>query len=562
MLGAGWGTRVSVHAFRAAGWEVAALWSRRPERAAAEAARLEIPFATHDAAALFDRAEIDAVAIHTPPHLHLEMSRAAFAAGKHVLLDKPFATNVADARSLLAAAEASGRTAMINFEFRFAPLCLQVGSLVAEGAIGQLRHVSMDIQTTNPLLQLERPWRLDPALGGGLLNELGSHAIDRLRQWFGDLATVSARLASFPPEGLDPGLTSEDHISASFSFAAGGIATLAMSWVSDPPLGLRIVITGSEGVIRATSSGGMLTEGEVALGRRRRRWLHPRRDSRRSGSGRSGRCHRRVGPPDPGIRAGHRHGPLRVAKLRRWPALADRARRPTRVRSHRPHRRAAPRLAPSRHAPRPLFRSPRPFLLSPPRSGGRCHGVTEGGLPRVAAVVPRARPPLPSASPPASRGERGSDSFRGFSGASGLEPSATPALSALGTQKGNASARSHASSINRASRSWYPSSGRSQIQPIITSARISKNKREQLHRPLVEPAHRAIAGQQRSSDRFEPRLFQVAEQRHRQLVLMPAEARIIEIDHMQRARLADQNVVRMQVRVNQRIGPGVVTRSR
>ena len=40
-----------------------------------------------------------------------------------------------------------------------------------------------------------------------------------------------------------------------------------MSWVSDPPLGLRIVITGSEGVIRATSSGGMLTEGEVALGR-------------------------------------------------------------------------------------------------------------------------------------------------------------------------------------------------------------------------------------------------------------------------------------------------------
>ena len=267
VLGAGWGTRVSVHAFREAGWEVAALWSRRPERAASEAARLEIPFATHDAAALFDRAEIDAVAIHTPPHMHLEMCRAAFAAGKHVLLDKPFATNVADARALLAAAEASQRTAMVNFEFRLAPLCLQIGSLVAEGAIGQLRHVSMDIQTTNPLIQLERPWRLDPALGGGLLNELGSHAIDRLRQWFGDLATVSARLASFPPEGLDPGLTSEDHISASFSFAAGGIATLAMSWVSDPPSGLRIVITGSEGVIRATSSGGMLTEGEVALGR-------------------------------------------------------------------------------------------------------------------------------------------------------------------------------------------------------------------------------------------------------------------------------------------------------
>ncbi len=267
ILGTGWGTRVSVHAFRAAGWEVAGLWSRRPERAAAEAARLEIPFATHDAAELINRAEIDAVAIHTPPHMHLELCRAAFAAGKHVICDKPFATNVADARALLAAAEASECTAMVNFEFRLAPLRLQVASLLAEGAIGDVRHVSMDVQTTNPLIELERPWRLDPALGGGLLNELGSHAIDGLRQWFGDLASVSARLGSFPPAGLEPGLNSEDQISASFGFVAGGIATLSMSWVSDPPLGLRIVIAGSDGVIRATSSGGMLTDGEVALGR-------------------------------------------------------------------------------------------------------------------------------------------------------------------------------------------------------------------------------------------------------------------------------------------------------
>ena len=124
ILGAGWGARVSAPAFRAAGWEVAGLWSRRPQRAEAEAARLEIPFATHDPAALINRPEIDAVAIHTPPHLHLELCRAAFAAGKHVLCDKPFATNIADARALLVAADASDRTAMLNFEFRFAPLRL------------------------------------------------------------------------------------------------------------------------------------------------------------------------------------------------------------------------------------------------------------------------------------------------------------------------------------------------------------------------------------------------------------------------------------------------------
>lgn len=267
MFGTGWGTRVSVPAFREAGWDVAGLWSRRPDRAAHFAERLEIPYSTGDAQALIDRPEIDAVAIHTPPHMHLDLCRAAFVAGKHVLCDKPFATNIPDAEAMLQASEASGLTAMVNYEFRFAPLRQQVERLIADGEIGDVRHVSLDLQTTNPMLEFERPWRLDPAHGGGLLNELGSHAIDRLRQWFGDLATVSARMASFPEEELDPQFTSEDHISATFEFVNGGVATLSMSWVTDPPLGMRIVIAGSEGTILATSPGSMLSDGEVSLGR-------------------------------------------------------------------------------------------------------------------------------------------------------------------------------------------------------------------------------------------------------------------------------------------------------
>ncbi|MYD74875.1 MAG: Gfo/Idh/MocA family oxidoreductase, partial [Chloroflexi bacterium] len=266
-FGTGWGTRVSVPAFRAAGWEVAGLWSRKPERAAMMAERLEIPFATHEASALLDRPEIDAVAIHTPPHMHLDLCRAAFAAGKHVLVDKPFATNVDDARALAVAAEDADLTAMVNYEFRYAPLRAQVEQLLKDGAIGAVRHASIDLQTTNPLLQMDRPWRLDPAHGGGLLNELGSHAIDRFRQWLGAIATVSAQFASFPPEGLDPSFATEDQVSASFTFDSGASAALSMSWVSDPPLGLHIVITGSDGVILAISPGSMLSEGEVKIGK-------------------------------------------------------------------------------------------------------------------------------------------------------------------------------------------------------------------------------------------------------------------------------------------------------
>ncbi len=267
MFGTGWGIRVSVPAFREAGWEVAGLWSRRPERAAHFAERLQIPYSTGDAQALIARPEIDAVAIHTPPHMHLDLCRAAFDAGKHVLCDKPFATNIPDAEPMLQAAEASGLTAMVNYEFRFAPLRQQIQRLIADGAVGDVRHVSLDLHTTNPMLEFDRPWRLDPAHGGGLLNELGSHAIDRLRQWFGELAAVSAQMESSPPQGLDPQFTSEDHISATFELASGGIATLSMSWVTNPPLGMRIIIAGSEATIMATSPGMMLSEGEVLLGR-------------------------------------------------------------------------------------------------------------------------------------------------------------------------------------------------------------------------------------------------------------------------------------------------------
>ena len=267
ILGAGWGTRVSVPAFRAAGWEVVGLWSRRPERAESEAARLAIPFFTSDSAELITRPDVDAVAVHTPPGTHLELCRAAFAAGKHVLCDKPFAADATEARALHGEAERSGLVAMINYEFRFTPLRLQIAQLMGEGAIGQFQYATFEMHTTNPLVQLERLWRLDPAQGGGLLNELGSHAIDRTRQWFGEIASVTAQLASFPAAELDPGLVTEDVLSARMAIRSGGFATLTMSWVADPPPGLQATIVGSEGVLSARSSGSMLSTGEVWLGR-------------------------------------------------------------------------------------------------------------------------------------------------------------------------------------------------------------------------------------------------------------------------------------------------------
>ena len=267
VLGAGWGARVSVPAFRAAGWDVAGFWSRTPERAKEHAERLKIPFATTEAAELFAAPGIDAVAIHTPPALHLPLCRAALDAGKHVLCDKPFAMSVAEAEEIAALAEASGPIAMINYEFRFAPLPLQIKDLLDQGAIGRFHHAAVETHVTNPLIGLGIAWRLDPRQGGGILNELGSHYVDRLRQWFGDISSLSARLASFPPPDA-PALATEDWLGATCSFRNGGHATLNLSWVAELPLGSSVSIAGSEGVLTARCADSMLCSGEITLGRR------------------------------------------------------------------------------------------------------------------------------------------------------------------------------------------------------------------------------------------------------------------------------------------------------
>ena len=247
---------------------MAGLWSRTPERARAEAERLDIAMFTTDAEALITSPDIDAVAVHSPPATHRDFCQMAFDAGKHVLCDKPFAMNADEAREMKRAADASGVTSMINFELRFEPLRLQIKDILARGDIGVLRHATVELDATNPLIAMGRPWRLDPRHGGGLLNELGSHYLDMLRQWFGDLTSISARLESFPPPDIDAGIQTEDWLSATCTFARGGLATLTMSWVADPPHGSRIVIVGSEGSLTAHSSDAMLAGGTAVVGRR------------------------------------------------------------------------------------------------------------------------------------------------------------------------------------------------------------------------------------------------------------------------------------------------------
>src|SRR5207249_3835207 len=123
----------------AAGFDVLALVGRDPEKTAYRAKRFEIPnplTALGDALAL---PGVDAVTIATPPHTHGPLVLEAVAAGKHVMCEKPFARDGAEARTMLNAAEAAGVVHFLGTEFRFSTGQALMARVVAEGAIGEPR---------------------------------------------------------------------------------------------------------------------------------------------------------------------------------------------------------------------------------------------------------------------------------------------------------------------------------------------------------------------------------------------------------------------------------------
>ena len=275
ILGTGQHVRQSIlPALRAQGWEVGALCSIDRDLHE-QADRLGIPVATADYRVLVERDDLDAVAIATPTPTHREIMLAAVAAGKHVLCEKPLAMNLQDARDMQAAAEAAGVTAMIDFEFRFTPSRLHIQQLLAGGFVGELRHANIELLTESPVIgpELALSWHDQTAMGGGTLNEHGSHYIDMLRQWFGEISDVSARMHTFIDKRRDPvsraavQADADDFWTCTMTLASGGIVTLTQSWVSGIAHGLRVVIAGTEGALVVTQNETMLSDAPVLGGK-------------------------------------------------------------------------------------------------------------------------------------------------------------------------------------------------------------------------------------------------------------------------------------------------------
>jgi len=225
---------------------------------------------------LIARKDLDAVAIVTPPVAHHDLAIAALRAGKHVLCEKPFAMNVGEARAMEAAATASGRTAMVAHEFRHAPQRMHIRQLLAEGHIGRFELATIELFLDRYASREPRPfgWLATNAAGGGVLGALGSHYVDMLRDWFGEVATVTGRVDTLRPNLRDPATGSivqgdaDDTFAFTLTFRNGGTATMISSFAFAPTRGAKIVVMGDGGTLIAEQAGPNPTEDGVVVASR------------------------------------------------------------------------------------------------------------------------------------------------------------------------------------------------------------------------------------------------------------------------------------------------------
>ncbi|MDX2169385.1 MAG: Gfo/Idh/MocA family oxidoreductase [Deltaproteobacteria bacterium] len=164
-----------------------------PARAQALAAKTDgAAYATLAEALRADAA--DAVALMVPHHLHEGLALEAFAAGRHVLLEKPMATEPAACARILAAARAAGTVFMLAENAQYWPGVLRAKQLLDDGAIGALRTARAWCCTPfMPQFYAADGWRFSAAAaGGGVAMDVGSHFLRPLRMWCGELTEVVA----------------------------------------------------------------------------------------------------------------------------------------------------------------------------------------------------------------------------------------------------------------------------------------------------------------------------------------------------------------------------------
>ncbi|UUO04253.1 Gfo/Idh/MocA family oxidoreductase [Mycolicibacterium novocastrense] len=221
--------------------EVAAVAARDVSRADAFATRHGIERVHGSYDSLIADPDIDAVYIPLPNGLHGKWTKAAVASGKHVLCEKPFTSNAAEAREIAEMASDSDCVVMEALHYRYHPMALRIEQIVASGELGKLQRVEAAFCLPLPKFS---DIRYDYALAGGATMDVGSYAVDMLRTFGGSSPEVVSAQAKLRGPQVDRAMTAE------FRFADGHTGRILCSMWSRDLVRLSAKVAGDRGEVR------------------------------------------------------------------------------------------------------------------------------------------------------------------------------------------------------------------------------------------------------------------------------------------------------------------------
>jgi predicted dehydrogenase len=223
---------------------VAAVGARDMPTAEAFAAKYGITRAHGSYEALIDDPDLDAVYVLLPTSFHGRWTRAALAAGKHVLCEKPFTANAAEAREIAELAAKSDRVVMEAIQYRYHPLTLRVEQVIASGELGKLVLVDIALCVLLPKFSGNC---YNYAFAGGATMDAGSYVVNMARTFGGSTPKVVAAHAKLRDPRVDRAMTAE------LRFASGHTGRIRCSLWSSDLFRAKAKVVGDRGELRVLS---------------------------------------------------------------------------------------------------------------------------------------------------------------------------------------------------------------------------------------------------------------------------------------------------------------------
>ncbi len=279
IIGAGSIGTVHATTARRLGIPVRLVWDVEPSKGRALAAAIPGLRAVPGLDALLADPSVDAVVVATPNDCHAEIAIRALRAGKHVLLEKPMATSVAECDRIIECLGPGSPRLQMGFVYRHAPAPQAVKAAVEAGRLGRIYHAKCSMYRRRGIPGLGGWFTTRARSGGGPLIDLGVHAIDQALWLCGDpvatrasgacYATFGPRMGDYifeemwaGPPRLDGVFDVEDHATALVRFEGGLTLEVNVTWAANIPdraLPDGVALFGETGGCRFTLLGDSVT---------------------------------------------------------------------------------------------------------------------------------------------------------------------------------------------------------------------------------------------------------------------------------------------------------------